>query len=37
MKLLSQFTDATGIELPELDLGGGFGIAYTNEDTPSTP
>ena len=26
--------DAHGIELPELDLGGGFGIAYTSEDAP---
>ncbi|WP_144120345.1 diaminopimelate decarboxylase [Catellatospora sichuanensis] len=24
-----------GAELPELDLGGGFGIAYTSQDTPS--
>jgi diaminopimelate decarboxylase len=27
----------TGVELGELDLGGGFGIAYTSADTPSTP
>ena len=26
-----------GVELPELDLGGGYGIAYTEQDTPSTP
>ncbi|HEX2706239.1 MAG TPA: diaminopimelate decarboxylase, partial [Candidatus Lustribacter sp.] len=26
-----------GIELPELDLGGGFGIAYTTEHDPLTP
>ncbi|MGB9035785.1 MAG: diaminopimelate decarboxylase, partial [Paeniglutamicibacter sp.] len=26
-----------GVELPELDLGGGYGIAYTEADTPSTP
>ena len=26
-----------GVELPELDLGGGFGIAYTAADDPSTP
>jgi diaminopimelate decarboxylase len=26
-----------GVSLPELDLGGGFGIAYTTQDTPSTP
>ncbi|GAB3944774.1 hypothetical protein GCM10027614_35460 [Micromonospora vulcania] len=25
------------MELPELDLGGGFGIAYTTQDDPSTP
>lgn len=36
MKLLSQFTDATATQLPELDLGGGFGIAYTSQDSPST-
>ncbi|AQP52062.1 diaminopimelate decarboxylase [Tessaracoccus flavescens] len=34
MKLASQFRTATGVELPELDLGGGFGIAYTGVDTP---
>src|SRR5262249_19543564 len=26
-----------GVELPELDLGGGYGIAYNSQDTPSTP
>jgi diaminopimelate decarboxylase len=26
-----------GVTLPELDLGGGFGIAYTSIDDPSTP
>jgi diaminopimelate decarboxylase len=26
-----------GVDLPELDLGGGFGIAYTSQDDPSTP
>ena len=26
-----------GVELPELDLGGGFGIAYLPEDTPLEP
>lgn len=35
VKLLSQFKEATGVALPELDLGGGFGIAYTSEDSPS--
>ncbi len=35
--LLRDFTSASGIELPELDLGGGFGIAYTSVDSPQTP
>ena len=26
-----------GVELPELDLGGGYGIAYTEADTPRPP
>ena len=26
-----------GVTLPELDLGGGFGIAYTTQDDPSDP
>ena len=26
-----------GVELPELDLGGGFGIAYTTRDDPDEP
>jgi len=29
LKLVSQFKEATGVALAELDLGGGFGIAYT--------
>lgn len=29
--------DELGVTLPELDLGGGFGIAYTTQDDPSTP
>ncbi len=37
LKLVSQFTEATGLQLAELDLGGGFGIAYTSADTPATP
>lgn len=36
LKLIAQFREATGVTLPELDLGGGFGIAYTSEDSPST-
>jgi diaminopimelate decarboxylase len=26
-----------GVELPQLDLGGGFGIAYTSRDDPAAP
>ena len=26
-----------GIEMPEMDLGGGFGIAYTTQDDPAEP
>lgn len=36
LKLIAQFKEATGVTLPELDLGGGFGIAYTIDDTPAT-
>lgn len=35
LKLFGQFREATGLELGELDLGGGFGIAYTKEDDPA--
>ncbi|MEO7586528.1 MAG: diaminopimelate decarboxylase [Arachnia sp.] len=34
LRLAHQFRTATGAEMPELDLGGGFGIAYTSADTP---
>ncbi|MEU4793542.1 diaminopimelate decarboxylase [Micromonospora tulbaghiae] len=37
LALQSQIRDARGVELPELDLGGGFGIAYTTQDDPATP
>jgi diaminopimelate decarboxylase len=37
LDLQAQIRDARGVELPELDLGGGFGIAYTTQDDPSTP
>ena len=37
LRLHAEFARANGVELPELDLGGGFGIAYTSADTPSTP
>jgi diaminopimelate decarboxylase len=35
--LSAQIRDARGVELPELDLGGGFGIAYTSQDDPAEP
>ncbi|WP_349931512.1 diaminopimelate decarboxylase [Glutamicibacter mishrai] len=35
--LLAQIREIHGVSLPELDLGGGYGIAYTSEDHPSTP
>ena len=34
MRLAHQFRTATGTEMPQLDLGGGFGIAYLPSDTP---
>jgi diaminopimelate decarboxylase len=37
LRLHAQFTQQTGVELGELDLGGGFGIAYTSADTPAEP
>jgi diaminopimelate decarboxylase len=37
LRLHADFAAQTGVELAELDLGGGFGIAYTSADTPSTP
>jgi diaminopimelate decarboxylase len=33
--LLAAVRDAIGVTLPELDLGGGLGIAYTAEDDPA--
>ncbi|MGH3415944.1 MAG: diaminopimelate decarboxylase [Actinocrinis sp.] len=33
--LLASIRDEHGVKLPELDLGGGLGIAYTSEDDPS--
>lgn len=36
LKLIAQFKEATGVELPHLGLGGGFGIAYTKGDQPAT-
>ena len=37
LRLHAEFAAQTDVELGELDLGGGFGIAYTSADTPSTP
>jgi diaminopimelate decarboxylase len=37
LALQARIRDAYGVELPELDLGGGFGIAYTSQDDPATP
>ena len=37
LRLHADFAAQTGVELGELDLGGGFGIAYTSADTPATP
>jgi diaminopimelate decarboxylase len=37
LALQAQIRDAHGVELAELDLGGGFGIAYTTQDDPSAP
>lgn len=34
IKLMADVKKETGIELYELDLGGGFGIKYTDEDKP---
>lgn len=37
LRLHAQVAREHGIELPELDLGGGFGIAYTSEHDPLPP
>ncbi|MGI8901045.1 MAG: diaminopimelate decarboxylase [Nocardioides sp.] len=37
LSLHARVSDELGVELPELDLGGGFGIAYTTQDDPSDP
>ncbi|MEU6076167.1 diaminopimelate decarboxylase [Micromonospora sp. NPDC047074] len=37
LALQAQIRDGRGVELPELDLGGGFGIAYTTQDDPAAP
>ncbi|MGP9786479.1 diaminopimelate decarboxylase [Glutamicibacter sp. 287] len=35
--ILAEVRERHGVTLPELDLGGGYGIAYTEADHPSTP
>jgi len=37
LALHARVSEELGVELPEMDLGGGFGIAYTTQDDPSDP
>jgi diaminopimelate decarboxylase len=37
VSLLARIRDEHGVELPEIDLGGGLGIAYTPGDDPRDP
>ena len=37
LALHAQVSAEVGVVLPELDLGGGFGIAYTTQDDPADP
>lgn len=37
MNFIKEIKDQTGHTIPELDLGGGFGIHYTDEDKPREP
>ena len=37
LALHARISTELGVELPEMDLGGGFGIAYTTQDDPSEP
>jgi diaminopimelate decarboxylase len=37
LALHARIATELGVELPELDLGGGFGIAYTSQDDPQPP
>lgn len=37
LRLHAQIARELGYEAPEFDLGGGYGIAYTTQDDPSTP
>ncbi len=34
MNFIKEIKDACGVETDELNLGGGFGVAYTDKDTP---
>ena len=35
--LHARVSEELGVDMPELDLGGGFGIAYTTQDDPADP
>ncbi len=37
LALHARIGEELSVELPEMDLGGGFGIAYTTQDDPSEP
>nr|WP_202886520.1 diaminopimelate decarboxylase [Kribbella sandramycini] len=37
ISLHARVSEELGVDMPELDLGGGFGIAYTTQDDPSDP
>lgn len=37
LALHARIRSELGLDLPELDLGGGFGIAYTTQDDPADP
>ncbi len=37
LTLHAQVSSELGVTMPEMDLGGGFGIAYTTQDDPSDP
>ncbi len=37
LRLHADIEKTLGVALPEFDLGGGFGIAYTTQDDPATP
>jgi diaminopimelate decarboxylase len=37
LALHARVSEELGVEMPEMDLGGGFGIAYTTQDDPADP